>query len=243
MPTRVHRLGDQVVNFYVIEDGTDLTVVDTGLPAHYPQLTALLASIGRSVHDIRGVLLTHTHPDHVGMAERLRQEANTTIWAHEQDAPALDNPSHQRTKPEGNLVRYLLRRPTALRLPLHLAKNGAFRTPPVTEVSHFNTEALDLPGRPHVIEVPGHTPGSVAFYLPDRGMVLTGDALVTTDDLTGRTGPTIVNAAFTHDTKQALTSLAALASLDANRLLPGHGNPFEGNIRTAIEQATKAGPA
>jgi glyoxylase-like metal-dependent hydrolase (beta-lactamase superfamily II) len=68
--------------------------------------------------------------------------------------------------------------------------------------------ALDLPGRPRVIEVPGHTPGSVAFHLPAQGAVLTGDALVTMDTmdgLAGRNGPTIVSAAFTRDTAQSVS--------------------------------------
>ena len=100
---------------------------------------------------------------------------------------------------------------------------------------------LDLPGRPRVIEVPGHTPGSVAVYLPAQGAVLTGDALVTSDGIAGRTGPTIVCSAFTHDTAQALSSLSALASLDANLVLPGHGDPFEGGVGEAVQRAQQAG--
>src|SRR5215472_15913652 len=88
----VHRLGDSTVNFYVLREGCDLTVVDTGLPAHYAQLTALLAGLGRSVRDVRAVLLTHAHLDHAGLAERIRREAGATVWVHELDAPALAAP-------------------------------------------------------------------------------------------------------------------------------------------------------
>jgi glyoxylase-like metal-dependent hydrolase (beta-lactamase superfamily II) len=63
----------------------------------------------------------------------------------------------------------------------------------------------------------------VHFSQTSHTVVLTGDALVTGDGIAGRTGPSIVNAAFTHVTAQALDSLEALAGLDAEVVLPGHG--------------------
>ena len=250
MPTQVatgvHRLGDDFVNFFAIEEGTELTRVDAGLPAHYGQLTALLASIGRSVRDVRALLLTHAHLDHVGLAGRLVSEAGTAVWAHALDLPALANPLKPApgAEPERSLGRYLLRRPSTLRLPLHIVRSGALRTPAVTSAQPFpDSPTLDIPGRPRMVEVPGHTPGSVAFHLPDRGVVLTGDALVTDDRLAGRAGPTILCAGFTHDTARALASLDALANLGADVVLPGHGDPFAGDIADAVAQAQQAGAA
>lgn len=240
----VHRLGDDVVNFYVIVEGTELTLVDAGLPGHRGRLMELLASLGRSIEDVRAVLLTHTHLDHVGLAEHVRKHAGAVVWAHECDADALMRPSRPaaNAKPERGLGRYLLRRPGALAVPLRLARQGAFRTPAVMAASRFTGgHALDVPGRPQVVEVPGHTPGSVAFHLPERGVVLTGDALVTHDGIVGRTGPRIVSAAFTHDSARALRSLDALADLDADLVLPGHGTPFTGGIDAAVRSARQEG--
>jgi glyoxylase-like metal-dependent hydrolase (beta-lactamase superfamily II) len=238
----VHRVGDGMVNFYVLAEGTDLALVDAGLPAHYAQLTAALESIGRSVHDVRSVLLTHAHLDHIGLAERLRQEAGAVVWVHTRDVPALAHPLRPPAdaKPEAGLGRYLLRRPAAARVPAHLGWSGAFRTPAITAASHLEDDMiLDVPGRPRVVAVPGHTPGSVAFHLPAQGVVLTGDALVTHDGLLGLTGtgPQIIGPVFTHDTTQARASPEALTSLDAGLVLPGHGDPFHGAVADAVTQA------
>lgn len=83
---RIHRLGDRYVNWYVIEDGDKLTVLDAGFPAHWDQLPTLLQGIGRTMRDVDAVLLTHHHPDHLGSAERIRTDANARVLIHEADA-------------------------------------------------------------------------------------------------------------------------------------------------------------
>jgi len=245
MAPGVYRVGDGVLNFYVLVEGTDLTLVDAGFPGHYDQLVALLEGIGRTVRDVRAVVLTHAHLDHIGLAERLRTEAGATVWVHTREQPALADPFRRPAdaKPESGMGGYLLRHPTVLRLPVRWARMGAFRTRAVTQTSSFDDDAvLDVPGRPRVVAVPGHTPGSVAFHLPADGVVLTGDALVTHDGLIGCTGigPQIVGPMFTHDTAQARASLEALTSLDAGLLLPGHGDPFRGPVANAVAQARRA---
>jgi glyoxylase-like metal-dependent hydrolase (beta-lactamase superfamily II) len=94
-----------------------------------------------------------------------------------------------------------------------------------------------------VIAGPGHTAGSVALHLPDRGVLLTGDALVTLDPYTTRTGPRIVAGAATADSAQNLASLAALAATGAGLLLPGHGEPWTRGAAEAVRLALEAGPS
>ncbi len=64
---------------------------------------------------------------------------------------------------------------------------------------------------------------------------------MTRDILADRTGPSIVCAAFTHNTAQALASLDSLAPLDAGLVLPGHGDPYEHTISQAVLHARQAG--
>jgi glyoxylase-like metal-dependent hydrolase (beta-lactamase superfamily II) len=72
--------------------------------------------------------------------------------------------------------------------------------------------------------------------------VIVGDAFVMLDPYTGRTGPRIVAGAATADSAQALRSLDALAGLDAHIALTGHGRPWLGGMRDAVERAKIAGP-
>jgi glyoxylase-like metal-dependent hydrolase (beta-lactamase superfamily II) len=244
----VHRLGDDTVSFYLIEDDQELLLVDAGLPRHFSQLTQLLERLGRSLPDIKAVLLTHGHVDHLGIAERVRRQSGAPLWVHPADAAALKRPTRPApgAEPEGSMGRYLLRRPAAAGLAWHIMRSGALSTSPVLSFEALPSgsgQTLDLPGRPRLVAVPGHTPGSVALHLPSRAVVLTGDALVTSDGLAGRTGPSIVNAGFTHDTAQALKSLEALAGLDAEVVLPGHGEPFTAGVTEAVRLARLAGPA
>jgi glyoxylase-like metal-dependent hydrolase (beta-lactamase superfamily II) len=241
----VTRLGDPDVNFYLLEDPDGLVLVDAGLPGHLPQLRWHLERAGRSPGDIRAVLLTHAHPDHTGAAAFARQ-AGADVWVHERDAAALAGgarAANRQSKPERSLLPYLIRRPATLRTIAHVARMGGFTGAKVTDPRTIDGDQLldGVPGRPRAVTLPGHTPGSVGYLFAGRGLLFTGDALVTYDGITGHRGPAVVSRAFTHDSRAALASLTALAAIDASLLLPGHGEPFPGTPADAAAQARRAG--
>lgn len=242
----VHRLGDAVVNFYLVEGDEGPVLVDTGLPSHFGGLQEALARTGHRPADIRAVLLTHAHPDHTGLAERIRALSDAEVWVHRADAAILaDGPRSalRHAKPERSMLTYLRRRPAAVATPLRLARGGAFTAPAVRRVRTFDGErTLDsVPGRPLAVPLPGHTTGSTGYLFADRGLLFTGDALVTYDGLTGHTGPCLVCRGFTQDSAAALRSLDRLAVQPARLLLPGHGEPFPHGPAAAADQARAVG--
>jgi glyoxylase-like metal-dependent hydrolase (beta-lactamase superfamily II) len=237
----VHRLTGGVVNFYLIEEGGRLVLVDSGAPGDWGLLVKTLARIGRKLGDLEAVLLTHAHSDHIGLAERARTSAEASVWVHQADASLAKGSKPPRN--DGRTTSYLLRGAFYLTL-LSLLRRGAGRIVPVKEVSTFaDGETLALPGRPRVLHAPGHTPGSAAVLLERQRVLLTGDVLATWNPLTGRPGPQVMPSGLNRDTPQAIRSLDVLDGLPADVLLPGHGEPWTGGAAEAVRLARAAGPS
>ncbi len=225
----VHRLGSRFINFYLIEDGGRLTLLDAGLPGYWEQIPRGVRRLGRSLEDIDAVVLTHGHQDHLGTAELARREASANLFVHGDDALLA------RGKVKVKPPRIAVWRPAVLRFLIHGLRNGGMRIPPVAEPQTFSDgEVLDVPGRPRVVHAPGHSPGSCALVLAERAILFSGDVLVTLDVLSGEKGPRIQPDAFNSDPAAARSAVEMLRGLRAKVILPGHGEPFAGGVEEAV---------
>ena len=84
----IHRLGPGVVNVYLLEEAGEITIIDAGMPGDWSDLLRELAAMGRTLDDVRALVLTHGHSDHIGFAERARRERGWIPRVHELDAGA-----------------------------------------------------------------------------------------------------------------------------------------------------------
>jgi glyoxylase-like metal-dependent hydrolase (beta-lactamase superfamily II) len=165
------------------------------------------------------VLLTHHHPDHAGNAERLRS-SGARLFSHPADAPYLRG---ERRMSNWGVFKYLWHPWYVVYMLRQLAK-GVARTPAVARLDELaDGELVDVPGSPRVVHAPGHTAGSCALFLEESSVLFSGDALVTLDMTRGRTGPQIIQGAWTEDAELAVQSLDELAATNAETVLPGHG--------------------
>src|SRR4029453_3708796 len=83
----IHRIGDRsIINAYLIEEANEVTLVDAGVAGLYRDLPQERAWRGRTIEDVRALVLTHGHSDHIGFAERLRTERHVRVSVHEADA-------------------------------------------------------------------------------------------------------------------------------------------------------------
>jgi glyoxylase-like metal-dependent hydrolase (beta-lactamase superfamily II) len=230
----IRRLGKGLVNSYLVETGGDVTIVDAGAPSYWGDLPRELAAMGRSLEDVRAVVLTHGHPDHIGFAERIRRERQTPILVHELDAALARGEIPNPAKRQGPVKIAPL-----LEFILFGATHGLLRIPPVREVSTYGDGAtLDLPGSPLVILVPGHTAGSAALHFPAHDALFIGDAIATHSVTTGIDRPRI--APFNADPAQALASLTRLDGLEAGFVLPGHGQAWTAGVAAALAEVRAA---
>lgn len=225
----IRRIGRELVNVYLIEEAGQITIVDAGLPGYWGDLADELAAMGRSLEDVRAVLLTHAHTDHIGFAERIRRERGVPISVHELDA-ALARGEIKPKNEGGGSVRPL----PVLRFLAYGVRKGYLGIKHLAEVSTFaDGSTLDVPGSPRVIHVPGHTAGSAALHLPTLDAILVGDAFVTLNVVSGTTGPQLFPN-FSLDNGQAFASLARLDGVPARLALPGHGPAWTGGLDQAL---------
>jgi glyoxylase-like metal-dependent hydrolase (beta-lactamase superfamily II) len=232
----VHRLATRYTNWYLLEAGGRLTVLDAGLPGDWRDFSSALARLGHEPADIDAVLITHHHPDHAGNAERLRSSYGSRVLSHPADSPYLRG---ERRLSRRRVVRFLWH-PWYVVYMLHLLANGVTRVPAVAQLDDFaDGDVLDVPGSPHVVHAPGHTAGSCALFVENRSLLFSGDALVTLDMTRGRTGPQIIRGPHTEDSDLAMESLETLAATNAEKVLPGHGEPWPHGVKSAVEIARR----
>jgi glyoxylase-like metal-dependent hydrolase (beta-lactamase superfamily II) len=182
----------------------EVVLFDAGLPGDGPAVLDYLRRLGLGPGDLRAVVLTHADPSHAGGAPWLRRNTAARIWASAIEAEACAG-----TRPRG-LLRWLWGHALAAagRPPERFAVDGILS--PGDEVAGFVAVAT-----------PGHTEGHLAFFRPDDGVLLAGDAVRVS-------GRDILAPAFwdAYSEVQARVSIARLADLPVHLLVPGHGPPY-----------------
>ncbi len=230
-----YRLGGRGHNFYVLRDGESVLIIDAGCSGEWSKLTSGLEQIGLSIDAAAGIVATHSHADHFGLARQATIEGVDVSVHEDEETRALGTY-------EG---RYAVK-PTELPifnwhalktfLPMILA--GVMKLEHVEAVATFTDgERLDLPGSPVAVHTPGHTEGHTMFHCPDRGLLFTGDGLVTMDLLGPTAGPQMMERRFHLDHEAALRSLDRIVGLEADLILPGHGDPWQGSPADAVAAA------
>lgn len=234
------RVGGTDVNWYLARDGSDLTLVDAGYPGDTAAVVASIEAIGCKPGDVRAVLLTHAHVDHMGAANHLYDEHGTPTLMDPVEVAHARREVREQAGPMD--VAKQAWRPGVLAWSLRITRAGGTRDVPLKHARAFPTEgALDLPGGPVPVATHGHTSGHSAYFFPGAGAVATGDALVTGHAVSRTSGPQLIPSWFNHAPTDARDGLKPLAALDADLLLPGHGVVLRTPLADAVAAALDRG--
>jgi glyoxylase-like metal-dependent hydrolase (beta-lactamase superfamily II) len=234
----VFAIGTRGHNFYLIREGDEGTLVDAGCSKEWPKLMRALSAAGVALESVRGVVATHAHSDHFGLAGRAQDEGIRVRVHAEEETRALGTYEGRFSATAEDMSFFNIH---ALRSMLPMVRAGVMNPTFVDTVDTFvDGERLDLPGQPVAVHTPGHTEGHTMFHCPDLGVLFTGDGLVTMD-LTGpATGPQPIGDVFNLDNDQAIESLSRITHLEAEKILPGHGRPWSGSPAEAVTRALDA---
>jgi glyoxylase-like metal-dependent hydrolase (beta-lactamase superfamily II) len=224
------------VNWVLLRDGTDLTLIDTGYPGDLDRVIASIGEIGCRPEDVRAVLLTHAHVDHMGAANHFAQRYSVPVYTDETEARhARREFLEQASRLD---VAKNLWRPGVAPWLSRVMRVGVTQDVRIPTAQAFPTDGpLDLPGRPVPVPTRGHTSGHTTYLIPAAGAVATGDELVTWHAVTRHRGPHVLPDFFSHG--DSAKAIDVLATLDAEVILPGHGTALHRPIADAIREAKR----
>jgi len=232
---QVHRVANSFVNWYLVEDAGRLTAVDAGLAGFRGSLESDLSKLGFRPEDIEALILTHSDADHTGLTRALN-EAGAKVLIHKLDDPKLRKPGPKSGdgKPI-NIARHMWR-PTFWQLAGSMVMRGGGMPAKFEGAETFEEGVLDVPGSPRVIPTPGHTRGHCAFLFEEHRALFVGDAICTKNPVTGGKGPQLMSHGLNESDADALSSLDAIEPIDADVLLPGHGEPWREGAGAAVAE-------
>ncbi len=201
----------------IAEDG--LVLVDSGLAGRKDTILGAVAGTGRQPADLKHILITHHHVDHIGSLAALQDATAASSYVHPADSPIVRGEQPQPgPNPESLLGK--------LAGPL-LSRMSTPAAPGAVDVEVADGDELPLAGGIKAVHTPGHTAGHLSFLLPAKKLLFVGDAAANMLRLGMPLGM------FTADRQQAKESIRKLAALEFDVACFGHGRVLKGeaNLR------------
>lgn len=200
-------------NVYLLIEGDELTVIDTGTAGNAKKIVDYVQKIGRQPSNVSTIILTHCHMDHAGSVKELKDLTGAKVAVHEEDADCVSG-----------------------KKPLPRPKNVLFRavssfiklTPVQPDIILKDNDKI---GQLTVIHTPGHTLGSIALLDEGKKALFAGDTLrFDGEKLSGG------SEQFTLDMKKAKESIGKISALSFDVMLCGHGEPLKPNASEAVKK-------
>jgi glyoxylase-like metal-dependent hydrolase (beta-lactamase superfamily II) len=229
LPRRLYMIAFPVGHAYLWCGPDGLTLVDAGMPGSAPRVAEAVEALGHHPRDLRRLLLTHAHVDHVGAAADIAAWGAVVVAAHRDDAQVIRGEAENPPPVLAGWERRLYDQ-------VHAAMPADPPPPARVDRELRDGDVIDLGGgvQAVAVAVPGHTPGSVAFHLPEQGVLFTGDTIARGPD------GTVMLGVFNADPERAAASLRRQADLRPGIACFGHGAPLTEHTATRLAEVAAA---
>lgn len=198
-------------NAYLLDAGPELVLVDAGFPGKASAVFDAVRALGRSPRDLRHLVFTHGHPDHIGSAAAIVRDTGATTWMHAADAPLAESGGPFRPMVPG-------RGPFSW-IGYRLFWRPDERTEPFRVDRHIaDGDTLPLAGGLQAVALPGHCAGQVGFLWRGGRLMIAGDACANVLGLSDPVG--------FEDPAEGRRSQRRLAGLGFEAGCFGHGKPI-----------------
>lgn len=204
---------------YLLIEGDDVVAIDSGLGASARAVKRWFKATGRSPKQLRAILLTHGHWDHVGGAAALQRWSGAPVHLHPHDRDVASG--QFRYQGAARLVGLVER----------FGRLAALGRTPTIDHSLADGQELDFWGGLRVIHLPGHTPGHVGFYAPSKRLLFPGDAV-----LARGTKVFFPFRLINVDDAAVKRSILRVAPLEVDWVYPMHHRKLNHNLMTNIRR-------
>jgi len=219
------------VNVYLVEGSQGNLLIDAGwnTPEAFSALKEELKSNGFDFSDISQVVITHMHPDHYGLAGRIKELSGAKVGLSEiearllnqryVDVPILLDEVSRFLRTHG-VPRDELSQLSEASMPV---REFVIPAKPETKLKNGQKVSVD-PFEFKALLTPGHSPGHMCFYEPKRKLLFTGDHIL--PDITPNIG--LHPQSGENPLGDYINSLKSLTELEISFVFPGHGSVFSG---------------
>ena len=208
-----NQYADRFVYSYILL-GENVCLIDAGVWATAPLLQGYLKQMGRSPQEISAVLLTHAHPDHIGGCLAIKKTSSASFYAHPADKPWIEDVEKQ------NRERPILNFFELVEGPVPVSR----------ELKDGDTLSWEKGKTVSVLETPGHSLGSISFFLEEEGALFTGDAV-----------PAAGTIPIYVDPKASIRSIQKLARVQSvKHMFSSWHEPISGGqVQTTMEEGIR----
>lgn len=218
LPNFYYVTGLPVGRVYVIVDPDGVTIVDASVAGQTNRILNQIRELGHQPNAVKRLLLTHAHPDHVGSLPELKQATGAQLFVGTPDRLVVEG-----KKPVDRVPPEKLKGPIKFRPPSTMLKP----TPVDRELN--GGEMLDVMGGMQAVFTPGHSPGHISFWQPEKKVLICGDVLF------HLRGIGLPPAFLTVDMDEDKRSVRKLANLRPSVLCFGHGDPVVEDTANQLE--------